>query len=143
MSAAEALLDRCYAGGKQNHKNLPVMVQAAYAAIKPTLDKFQLRAGKTAAELLADALLTLFTLRKVINARSCPSTLITARDTVGLLLLARDGGVSVAKLKSVIAELRVIAAFNGDPCCIRRAAGGAFVRMLGNPLRGRLCRRFW
>lgn len=60
VSAAQALLDRCYAGGDQNRKDLPVMLQAVYAGDKATIDKFQLQAGKTAAELLADALFTLF-----------------------------------------------------------------------------------
>jgi hypothetical protein len=61
VSAAEALLDKCYAGGEQNYKDLPAMARAAYAGDQATLDTYRLRAGKTAAELLGDALFTLFT----------------------------------------------------------------------------------
>jgi hypothetical protein len=59
VDAADAVLARCYAGAARNRKDLPVMVKAACARDERTLDTYRLRAGVTAAEILADALYTL------------------------------------------------------------------------------------
>lgn len=59
VDAADAVLARCYAGAARNRKDLPVMVKAACARDEGTLDAYRLRAGVTAAEILADALYTL------------------------------------------------------------------------------------
>lgn len=56
LSAAEATLERCYAGAAQNRKDLPSIVKAAFARDERTLDVCRLRAGMNAAEILADAL---------------------------------------------------------------------------------------
>jgi len=59
IEAAEALLDRCYAAAEQNRKDLTLMVTAAKAGDEQTLNRFRLRAGRAAAELLADVYCTL------------------------------------------------------------------------------------
>jgi len=62
LEAAEAILDRCYAAAEQNRKDLPAMVKAAKAGDERTLDVYRLRAGRAAAELVADAFCTLLML---------------------------------------------------------------------------------
>jgi Zinc dependent phospholipase C len=62
VQAAEAILDQCYAGAERNRKDLPSMVKAAFAHDEQTLNEYRLRAGTKAAEILADALYTLFTM---------------------------------------------------------------------------------
>jgi hypothetical protein len=56
LTAAEATLEQCYAGGAQNRKNLPSMVKAACERDERTLDIYRRQAGVKAAEILADAL---------------------------------------------------------------------------------------
>ena len=62
VEAAEAILDQCYSGAERNRKDLPSMVKAAFAHDEQTLNEYRLRAGTKAAEILADALYTLFTM---------------------------------------------------------------------------------
>ena len=60
VQAAEAILDECYSGAERNRSDLPSMVKAASAHDETTLNEHRLRAGTKAAEILADALYTLF-----------------------------------------------------------------------------------
>lgn len=60
MTVAEAILQECYEGAERNRKDLPAMVKAVYAHDEPGLDVYRLRAGRQAAEILADALDVLF-----------------------------------------------------------------------------------
>ena len=60
VQAAEAILDQCYSGAERNRRDLPSMVKAASAHDEPALNEYRLRAGTKAAEILADALYTLF-----------------------------------------------------------------------------------
>jgi hypothetical protein len=62
MSAAEELLARVYAAAERNRTNLPQMSRAVARDDQVTLDAHRLRAGRAAAELLADALCTMFTM---------------------------------------------------------------------------------
>ena len=59
VPGASAILDACYEGAAQNARDLPAMVKAAVAHDQAALDPYRLRAGKRAAEILADALYTL------------------------------------------------------------------------------------
>jgi len=59
VSAAETILEQCYAGAEQNRKDLQSMIEAAYAHDQRKLDVYRLRASRKAAEILADALYTL------------------------------------------------------------------------------------
>jgi hypothetical protein len=56
--AAEAALERLYAGAETNRKSLPGMVTAACAGDQTALDAYRFRAGSEAAAILADALYT-------------------------------------------------------------------------------------
>jgi hypothetical protein len=58
LTAAEAILERCYSGAARNRENLPSMVQAACARDERGLNVERRRAGVEAAEILADALYT-------------------------------------------------------------------------------------
>jgi hypothetical protein len=60
VQAAEAILDQCDSGAERNRRDLPSMVKAASAHDERTLNEYRLRAGTRAAEILADALYTLF-----------------------------------------------------------------------------------
>jgi hypothetical protein len=60
LSLATTILDRCYAGGEENRSDLPAIVEAAGARDEQTLNVYRLRAGRTAAEILADAVYSLF-----------------------------------------------------------------------------------
>jgi hypothetical protein len=60
LSAADAVLQECYAGARQNRKDLPVIVRAVYSRDEQVLDAYRLRAGRQAAAILADALGALF-----------------------------------------------------------------------------------
>jgi len=60
LTAAGAILEQLYAGAAQNRKNLPSIVKAACGRDERAMDVYRLRAGTRAAEILADALYTLF-----------------------------------------------------------------------------------
>ena len=60
VAAAQAILDQCYRGAERNKRALPSVVKAACAHDEPALNDYRLRAGINAAEILADALYTLF-----------------------------------------------------------------------------------
>jgi Zinc dependent phospholipase C len=60
VPAAEAIVEQCHAGARQNRKDLPQIVMAACAHDDGTLNQYRLRAGTKAAEILADALYSLF-----------------------------------------------------------------------------------
>jgi hypothetical protein len=62
LPAAKSIFDQCYAAAERNRADLPTMVNAASTHDEKTLDVYRLRAGKRAAEILADALFTLFTM---------------------------------------------------------------------------------
>ena len=55
----ETLLEQVYAEARRNRVDLPSMVKAACARDEHALDVYRLRAGTRAAEILADALVTL------------------------------------------------------------------------------------
>jgi len=59
LTAAQAVLDACYAGAERNGRDLPAMVKAACSRDDAALDRYRLRAGVRAAEILADALAAL------------------------------------------------------------------------------------
>jgi hypothetical protein len=67
VPAAEAILAECYAGAGRNAADLPLMVKAASARDEKTLNEYRLRAGTRAAEILADALFTLFTMGEEVR----------------------------------------------------------------------------
>ncbi len=60
VDIAKTLLDRCYAGAEQNRKDLAAIVKAAEERDERALDGYRLRAGTRAAEILADALFSVF-----------------------------------------------------------------------------------
>jgi hypothetical protein len=60
VPAAEAVIALCDAGAEQNREDLLSMVKAASVHDEQTLNEYRLRAGRKAAEILADALYTLF-----------------------------------------------------------------------------------
>ena len=60
VPAAETVIALCEGGAEQNQKDLPSMVKAASVHNEQTLNEYRLRAGQRAAEILADALYTLF-----------------------------------------------------------------------------------
>lgn len=60
VPAAEAVITLCDAGAEQNRKDLPSMVKAASFHDEQALNEYRLRAGRKAAEILADALYSLF-----------------------------------------------------------------------------------
>ncbi len=60
IESAEATLDGCYQGMERNRKALPDMVQVVKGGGGRPLDRLLLASGRSAAELLASALHTLF-----------------------------------------------------------------------------------
>ena len=64
VPAAEAIVDHCYSGAEQNRRDLPAMAKAASARDEQTLNAYRLRAGTRAAEILSDALYTLFRMQE-------------------------------------------------------------------------------
>jgi hypothetical protein len=60
VPAAQAVITLCDTGAEHNKKDLPSMVKAASVHDEQTLNEYRLRTGRTAAEILADALYTLF-----------------------------------------------------------------------------------
>ncbi|GEM_PF-6553114 len=62
VEAAEAILDRLYAAADLNRKNMPAMVEAVSAKNQPALIALCRAPAQSAADLLADSLLTLFQL---------------------------------------------------------------------------------
>ncbi len=62
MDSVSAILERIYTEGERNRKDLPAMVRAAIAKDERALDTYRLRAGRAAAEILADNLNALFTM---------------------------------------------------------------------------------
>jgi hypothetical protein len=60
VPAAEAVIALCDAGTAQNRKDLPAIVKAASLRDEQSLNEYRLRAGRKAAEILADALYTVF-----------------------------------------------------------------------------------
>ena len=60
VPAALAVIALCDAGAGQNRRDLPAMVKAASLHDEQALDEYRLRAGRKAAEILADALYTVF-----------------------------------------------------------------------------------
>ena len=60
VPGAEAVIALCEAGAGQNKRDLPAIVKAASVRDDQTLNEYRLRAGRKAAEILADALYTLF-----------------------------------------------------------------------------------
>jgi hypothetical protein len=62
LPAAKSIFDQIYAGAERNRKGLKAMVDAVNRKDEQTLDGYRLSAGKRAAEILADALFTLFTM---------------------------------------------------------------------------------
>jgi hypothetical protein len=65
VPGAEAVVALCDAGAGQNKKDLPSIVKAAGVHDEQTLNEYRLRAGRKAAEILADALYTLFRIAEV------------------------------------------------------------------------------
>jgi hypothetical protein len=59
LTAAKSIFDQCYAGAERNRQDLPAMIDALKTKDEKSLDAYRLRAGKRAAEILADALYTL------------------------------------------------------------------------------------
>jgi len=64
VSAAQEILARVYAAAERNRTSLPQMAHAVVRDDQATLDAHRLRAGRAAAELLADALCTVFTMEE-------------------------------------------------------------------------------
>ena len=62
LPLAEGILDQCYSGMERNRADLPSMVKAASADDEPILNEYRLRAGRKAAEILADSLYTIFSI---------------------------------------------------------------------------------
>jgi hypothetical protein len=62
QSIAATILDECYAGADTNQENLPAIVRAATDHDEPALNEYRLRAGKTAAQILANALYSILDL---------------------------------------------------------------------------------
>jgi hypothetical protein len=60
VPAAEEVITLCDAGAGQNKRDMPAIVRAASVHDEQTLNEYRLRAGRKAAEILADALYTLF-----------------------------------------------------------------------------------
>ncbi len=60
LPAARAVFDQCYAARSANRRDLQAIVNAAALNDQPALDGYRLRAGRRAAEILADSLYTLF-----------------------------------------------------------------------------------
>lgn len=57
-ATAQAIVDRCYEGAALNRRDLPAMIRAVLDRDGRTLDRYRLRAGRMAAEIVADALYT-------------------------------------------------------------------------------------
>jgi hypothetical protein len=57
---AKGILERCYEGARLNRRELPAMVKAASLQNEEALNAYRLRAGRWAAEILADALYSAF-----------------------------------------------------------------------------------
>jgi len=64
---ADTVLAQCESGAAQNRRDLSAMVNAAALHDERTLDPYRLRAGRKAAEILADALFTLFQAGSVVR----------------------------------------------------------------------------
>jgi hypothetical protein len=62
LPAAKAIFDQIYAAAARNRADLPAIVAAASNNEEQALNGYRLRAGRRAAEILADALFTLFTM---------------------------------------------------------------------------------
>jgi hypothetical protein len=62
LPAARSIFDQLYAEAAINRKDLPAMVNAVTLHDEPILNTYRLRSARRAAEILADALFTLFTL---------------------------------------------------------------------------------
>ena len=62
LPAARAIFDQIYAAAERNRESLPAIVAAASNNDQEALNGYRLRAGRRAAEILADALFTLFTM---------------------------------------------------------------------------------
>jgi hypothetical protein len=60
QTAAANILDQIYAGAELNRRDLVRMVKALVAHDEQTVNSYRLRAGKNAAEILADALYSVF-----------------------------------------------------------------------------------
>jgi hypothetical protein len=60
LPAAKAVFDRIYTEAERNRADMPTIVAAALRNDEPALNGYRLRAGRRAAEILADALYTLF-----------------------------------------------------------------------------------
>jgi hypothetical protein len=58
VEAAEAILDACYRGALQNSRGLPQMAAAVASHDEIVLNRYRLRSGRAAAEILSDALVT-------------------------------------------------------------------------------------
>jgi hypothetical protein len=56
LEQMESILRQVYEARAQNRRDLPVIIKAACGADVVTLDRYRLRAGRRAAEILADAL---------------------------------------------------------------------------------------
>ncbi|MBZ5620180.1 MAG: hypothetical protein LAQ69_15860 [Acidobacteriia bacterium] len=67
VTAAQAILERCYSGAARNRRDLPSMVKAACARDEQTLDVYRLRAGMEAAEIFADALYTVLRIEEGVR----------------------------------------------------------------------------
>jgi hypothetical protein len=63
QNIATTILDQCYAGAETNQEDLPAIVRAATGHDEPALNGYRLRAGKTAAQILANALYSIFDAR--------------------------------------------------------------------------------
>jgi len=62
MTATKAIVDQCYEGAGRNRAGLACMVKAASEKDEATLNVYRIRAGKRAAEILADVLATVLRL---------------------------------------------------------------------------------
>jgi len=60
LEALTSVLRQVYEAREQNRRDLPVIVKAACAGDESALDRYRLRAGTRAAEILADALSVVF-----------------------------------------------------------------------------------
>ena len=65
LPAARGIFDQLYAGAAANRKDLPAIVAAEANRDEATLDAYRLRSGRRAAEILADALFTLYTMAEI------------------------------------------------------------------------------
>jgi len=67
VNSAQSVLLQCYQGADRNRRDLPAMLLAAEAGDEKTLNPYLLRAGREAAQILADVLFTLTELGQALR----------------------------------------------------------------------------